>query len=234
MVDRTGRPCTGRSFPGLAAARVVHRHRLLGHRVGSSPTPASPATGACRSASWLPTVGSGRPEATSPRRSRQPGPEIRRRHLRGHRTVRPGHVLDEGLLVLLEDELHAREVNLHILTGICPACTSRAGRACCPNRAETIVAMFASWSLGAAMTPINPVLTADAGRLPASRLRGEASDRRARLRGRLSAWAGRPSWCRGLWPRRAGWLVPRRPRPVSGARASAAPISNANACVSVP
>ncbi len=29
-----------------------------------------------------------------------------------------------------------------------------------PNRAETIVAMFAAWSLGAAMTPINPVLTA--------------------------------------------------------------------------
>lgn len=30
-----------------------------------------------------------------------------------------------------------------------------------PNRAETILAMFASWSLGAAITPINPVLTAD-------------------------------------------------------------------------
>jgi long-chain acyl-CoA synthetase len=29
-----------------------------------------------------------------------------------------------------------------------------------PNRAEMVVAMFASWTLGAAMTPINPVLTA--------------------------------------------------------------------------
>jgi acyl-CoA synthetase (AMP-forming)/AMP-acid ligase II len=30
-----------------------------------------------------------------------------------------------------------------------------------PNRAEMVLAMFASWALGAAMTPINPVLTAD-------------------------------------------------------------------------
>ena len=29
-----------------------------------------------------------------------------------------------------------------------------------PNRAEMVVAMFACWSLGAAMTPVNPVLTA--------------------------------------------------------------------------
>jgi len=32
------------------------------------------------------------------------------------------------LLVLLEDELHAREVNLHILTASAPACTGPTGR----------------------------------------------------------------------------------------------------------
>ena len=80
-----------RSAQDWLPARLVHRRRLLGHRVrrhrpgtpqpgrrlaGSSPTPGCPAT-----AAW-PTC-SPKPPPRAP---------VRRRGLRGHRTVRPGHV----------------------------------------------------------------------------------------------------------------------------------------------
>ena len=39
------------------------------------------------------------------------------------------------------------------------------GRDQLPNRVELVVAMFAAWRLGAAVTPINPALTAGRGGL---------------------------------------------------------------------
>ena len=72
--------------PGL-----VHRRRLLGRRV-RRPGPGGPLPGG-----RLPAVHRRRdPPRRRPgrpaRRSRQPGPEIRRGHLRGHRTLRPRHL----------------------------------------------------------------------------------------------------------------------------------------------
>ncbi len=272
-------------LPGLAAARVVHRRRLLGHRVRGHRT--------VRPGHMIDEGAPGAPRGRAARPRGQPAHP--HRHLPGLHKPRGQSIADEMPFMVAamaaemeRDDRMAAELAAVLRCPNSPPAPPEAPVNCAaipelqaaadpharclsdprieldnarfaqavsnvaaglaadgiergdvvavtlPNRAETIVAMFASWSLGAAMTPINPALTADAVRLPASRLRGEASDRRARLGGRLSAWAGRPSWCRGLWPRRAGWLVPRRPSPVSGARASAAPISNANACVSVP
>ena len=78
-------------LPHLAACGLVHRRLLLGRRI-RRPGPGGPRPGAGLAGLHRRRDPPRRRHGRPAHRIRQGSPEIRRRHLRGHRTVRPRHL----------------------------------------------------------------------------------------------------------------------------------------------